>query len=703
MSAGLVLRRPGLALLLTRRAFAAGLLAPAAVARPAATAPGMGEMLWDYFAEYMRLLDERRQERFDSLATPEDVANIGVYVRGKLAQMWGPLPTERTPLNVQEVGEIDRGDYVIEKLIYESRPEFHVTANLYRPKEAEQPLPGVIVTCGHGSGGKTYESYQRFAILLARHGFVALAFDPIGQGERSQLWDKALGASRAREGTGEHSVLGRASYLLGLNLMQYRAWDASRSIDYLAGRPDVDANRIAMGGNSGGGMETLQFAAFETRLAAAFSGCAVASFKAKTEALLMADPEQILHGTLRYGIEHQELIAASAPRPYIIGSAIQDYVPIDAARRTFAEVQRAYRIAGHEGKVTQVETGDKHGLNKDLRVAAVDWFSRWISETSRQVKEVEGPVSTAKELRCTESGQVVVSLNSKTVVDFHQERLKEIHPVRSAPGNLGEFEAFQAEIQHKVRELTKVGSFRPEHGIFVPDRSLEGGAYARGVAVVVSDRGRNDSVLRRRVIDPIIAAGYQVVALDLRGWGETAPRIRGAREDFDWESFFAYRGLEIGKPLLGQRMKDLLATTPTRVRRRMWTYVGVGGGALVAAHAATLDLRCEGLIAIDPPLSYRSLVEDPLTSHAFSGYVPGVLGAYDLRELYAAAAPRRCLVVNPRDSRGGVIPQVKCWEELDWTAQAFEGAGATDRFDVQSGLDTEKTRAALTDWLSKRA
>ena len=156
----------------------------------------MGEMLWDYFAEYMRLLDERRQERFDSMATPEDVANLGVYVRGKLAQMWGPLPTERTPLNVREVGEIDRGDYVIEKLIYESRPEFHVTANLYRPKEVEKPLPGVIVTCGHGSGGKAYDSYQRFAILLARHGFVALAFDPIGQGERSQLWDKALKASR---------------------------------------------------------------------------------------------------------------------------------------------------------------------------------------------------------------------------------------------------------------------------------------------------------------------------------------------------------------------------------------------------------------------------------------------------------------------------------------------------------------------------
>lgn len=662
----------------------------------------MGGMLWDYITEYIRLLDERRQKRFDGMTSAEDVANLGVFVRGKLAQMWGPLPTERTPLNARTIGEVDRGDFLIEKVIYESRPRFFVTANLYRPKAVEKPLPGALVTCGHGSGGKAYESYQRFAILLARHGFVALVFDPIGQGERSQLWDKALNASRAAEGTGEHRVLGQASYLLGENLMQYRVWDAMRSFDYLAERADVDAERIAMGGNSGGGMETLQLAGFETRLAGAFSGCAVASFKAKTEALLMADPEQILYGTLRHGIDHPELIAAAAPKPYIIGSATKDYVPIDAARRTFAEAQHAYLLTGHEGEITQAETDAGHGLNRDLRVAAVEWFSKWLSETSRHVEETDAPISTAAELQCTESGQVTVSLDSKTVVDFQRERLREIRPDRPVPANLGGFEAYQAEIQLKVKELTRVGSFKPEHGIFVPDRSLEPGAYSRGVAVVVSDRDRDDPLVRRRVVDPIIAAGYQVLLLDLRGWGETAPNIPGTRKDFDWETFFAYRSLEIGKPLLGQRMKDLLTTTPTRLRRRMWTYVGVGGGALVAAHAAVLDLRCEGLIAVDPPLSYHSLVEDPLGSHAFSGYVPGVLGAYDIRDLYAAAAPRRCLVLNPRCARGEPVGQVEAWEELDWTAQAFENAGAPDSFDVKAQLDAEGMRKALTAWLGRR-
>jgi nucleoside-diphosphate-sugar epimerase len=107
-----------------------------------------------------------------------------------------------------------------------------------------------------------------------------------------QLWDAAKNASLAGPGTAEHRVLGNQCYLLGLNLMQYRVWDASRAIDYLETRADVDADRIAMAGSSGGGMETLQFAAFEPRIKAAVPVSAVATFRAKTEALLIADPPE---------------------------------------------------------------------------------------------------------------------------------------------------------------------------------------------------------------------------------------------------------------------------------------------------------------------------------------------------------------------------------------------------------------------------
>jgi len=665
--------------------------------RAASTASGSGGMLWDYFREYISLLDERRQQRFDSLATGDDVERLGDEVRARISQMWGGLPSERTPLNPAITGTIRRDDYLIEKLIFESRPGFHVTANVYRPLHEEGPLPAVVIPCGHAGESKADENYQRFAILLARHGFIALIYDPVGQGERLQMWSSELGASRVGGGTREHGRLGNACYLLGLNLMHYRAWDTFRAIDYLSSREDVDSQRIAVGGNSGGGMETMQLACMDDRIAGAFVGCAAASFRAKTEATLMADPEQILAGTLRAGVEHQELLAAFAPKPLLLGSPKLDYVPLNAAQKTFAEVQHAYLLRDAEALIAQSTPEAGHGLGPELRDAAVDWFSRWISSKSQDVVERDATISTPEELQATQTGQTVTSLSSKTIQDFNQSRFERIRPQRTVPRNGSEFSVFKNEIERSVKELTRVGSFRPEHGIFVPDRTLEGGPFARGTVVVVSDRGKDDPSLRRTVIDPILSTGFEVVALDLRGWGETRPM--GGSPDFNWEKFFAYRALEIGKPLLGQRMKDLLTTSSRRVRRRTFSLVGVGGAGLAVAHAALLSPRIREVVTIGAPVSYRSMLEDPMTTHALSGYVPGVLSAYDVRDLYAAAAPRRYLVVNPLDSQGAPLPASRAWEEYDWAAQAYEAAGAAAQFEMESQLSAKAIREKLAAWL----
>ena len=684
---------------LTRRSFSIALFGAPAALGAAARGGGLGQMQWDYQLDYLRALEERRLKNFEAITAHGDIISLRRKVHEKLAEMWGPLPSERAPLNAQAVGTIDRDDYVIEKVVFESRPKFHVTANLYRPKQVQGKLPAVVVSCGHTDDGKASEAYQRFCILLARHGFIALICDPVGQGERLQLWSEAKKASLVGPGTKEHRVIGNQCYLLGLNLMGYRVWDASRAIDYLLERPDVNPDRIAMGGNSGGGMETLQYATYDPRIQGAFVGCAVASFKAKTEALLIADAEQILYGTLRHGIDHPELLASFAPRPLVIGSAIRDFVPIEAARYAVEQVSRVYGLLDAAQKVKLAETDDVHGLNEDLRVAAVDWLSRWLSDMSREVREAPATISTEQELRCTKTGQVASSLGSKTVVDFNRERAAEIRPNRQAPRDSAEYGFYRSEIEAKVKEITRVGSYRPERGIFIPDRILESGTYAKGVAIVISDQDKDSPALRRAVIDPIISSNYNVIALDLRGWGETKPDLEGVRVSFDWDDFFAYRGLEIGRPLLGQRLKDLMAVSASRARRRTWKLVGVGAGALVAAHAAVLSPRVDGLLTVGGLLSYRSLLDDPLATQPFSSFLPGVIGAYDVRDLYAAAAPRPVLALNPRDARLRPVESVKAWEEYDWVTQAYETAGSAGRFDMKASLDLDGMRAAIQDWL----
>ncbi len=657
-------------------------------------------MMWDYIREYLRLLDERRSQALAALQSEDDFAQLRSRVRARLAEMWGAFP-ERTPLNPRQTDLIERGGYVVEKIVFESRPRFYVTANLYRPKASPGKLPAIIFPCGHAAGGKAGETYQRFAGLMARQGFAVLTWDPLGQGERLQLWDAQKQASAAGPGTAEHRALGNSCYLLGMNLMQYRVWDAARALDYLELRPEVDAERIGIAGQSGGGMTALQFACFDDRLKAAFASCAVAAFRHKTEALLIADPEQILYGTLRYGIDHPELLAAFAPKPLLIGAAIRDYVPIAGARRTHAELALVYEKLGAPENLDLAETDAGHGLNRELREAAAAFFLRALAGRRETIVEEPAEPAPPEELFVTSSGQVATAFaDGKTVQDFNVERAAAAAPQFAMPANASEFDVYRHEIAHRIRNVTRVGAFKAEYGIEIPDRIVDAGPFAKGTAFVVADRGKDDDAVRRYYIDAVVAADYQAIGLDLRGWGDSAAFIPSILPKFDWDDFFAYRSLELGRPLFGQRLKDLLAVAPTRTSRRGWCVVGVGIGGLIAAHAAALDPRILGAASIGAPLSYRSLVADALAEQPVSAYLPGVIEEYEVRDAYAAVAPRPLLIVNPQDARRRPADAAAVSEEFDWTRRIYELLEAPAALTVASGLSRRETRETLRQWFA---
>ncbi len=656
-------------------------------------------MMWDYIKEYLRLIDERRAQSLAALETDDEFAKLRSRVRGRLAEMWGAFP-ERTPLNPRQVGVVDRGDYVVEKILFESRPKFFVTANLFRPREVEGKLPAIIFPCGHTDDGKAAEMYQRFSILMARQGFVVLTWDPLSQGERLQVWNDEKRASEIGPGTAEHRVLGNQCYLLGTNLMQFRVWDATRALDYLELRPEVDADRIGIAGQSGGGMAALQFACFDDRLKAAFVACAVATFRHKTEALLIADPEQILYGTLRFGIDHPELLAAFAPKPLLIGAAIRDFIPIDSARRTHSELLPVYEKLGASKDLQLAETDSTHGLNQELREAAASFFVRTLGGRDEPVKEQPTEVASAKDLFVTATGHVATALEATTVQALNGERATEVAPSFEMPSSESEFSVYQHNIANRIREITRVGSFKAERGIEVPDRLLDAGPFAKGIAVVVSDEGKDDEVVRRNIIDAIVAADHHVLGMDLRGWGDSAAFIPSILPKFNWDDFFAYRSLELGRPLFGQRLKDLLATAPARTRRREWYVVGVGIGGLVAAHAAALDPRVRGVVSIGAPLSYRSIFDDLLTKQPVSAYLPGVMGEYEIRDVYASVAPRPLLIVNPQDSHRKPVNVVAAREEYDWAVQIYERLEAPTGARIESGLSRAEIRKLLSEWFS---
>src|SRR6266545_327639 len=137
-------------------------------------------------AETQKHFDVRRQA-VDTLKTPQDVQRRQQELKQRLIQALGGFPA-KTPLNARVIGVEQRDGYRVERVIYESRPDHHVTANLYLP-EGKGPFPGVLMPIGHSSNGKAADYIQRGSILLARNGLAVLAYDPIGQGERRQLLD----------------------------------------------------------------------------------------------------------------------------------------------------------------------------------------------------------------------------------------------------------------------------------------------------------------------------------------------------------------------------------------------------------------------------------------------------------------------------------------------------------------------------------
>lgn len=657
-----------------------------------------GTMLWDYFREYLRVLDERRAERLAALESPEDFNQLRQRVRRELARMWGPFP-ERTPLNPNTVGRLDRTDHWVERIVFESRPAFPVTANLYRPKAAA-PVPAVIFPCGHAAAGKAAEDYQRFAILMARNGLAVLTWDPLGQGERLQFWSREEEGSEFQGGTPEHRVLGNQCYLLGDNLMQYRAWDATRALDYLESRPEIDSGSIGIAGQSGGGMVALQFACFDDRIKAAFSSCAVASFRAKSDALLIADPEQILAGTLRALIDHPELLAAFAPKPLLIGSALRDYVPIAGARQTFEELREVYRKLDASDSVGMAETDATHGLNRELREAGATFFLRALAGRREPTSEAPAEILSERELACTSTGQVSTALNAKSVAQFNVERLAAITPELPSARNASEFEVFRSEVAHRVREVTKVGAYKSEFGIEVPSRFLDAGVYAKGAVFLVAEQGKDHPVVRRYCIDAVIAANHGAYGLDLRGWGATDPSLPWLDVPFEWDDFFAYRSLELGRPLFGQRLKDLLASAPQQTKWRDWIVVGIGIGGLIAAHAAALDERIAGVASIEAPLSFASMLTDPHAQQPVSAILPGVLAAYEIRDVYAALAPRPLLIVNPQDARRRGVAEAEARSELAQAIDTYDMLESRDSMKVVAGLGRSGLRSQLERWLT---
>src|SRR5699024_5635092 len=252
-------------------------------------------------------------------------------------------------------------------IIYESQPGFYVTSSLFIPKGLQGKAPAIIHFSGHTGEGYRSDVYQHVILNWVKKGFIVFAFDPVGQGERQQYYDKEKGKSVVGGPTHQHSYPGAQAFIEGSSQARYMIWDGIRAVDYLLSQKEVDPSKIGITGRSGGGTQSAYIAAFDDRIYAAAPENYITNFTRLLQAIGPQDAEQnFFHGIVS-GIDHPDFLEVRAPKPTLMITTTRDFFPIQGAMETEKEVSRVFRAYNKRGHFYRVEADTTHASAKKNR------------------------------------------------------------------------------------------------------------------------------------------------------------------------------------------------------------------------------------------------------------------------------------------------------------------------------------------------
>ncbi len=616
----------------------------------------------DYLAELARDAYERRNRAIAKLTNQGAIHEYQRWARETFWRLAGGEP-DRTPLQTRTTGTFERGGYRVEKLIYESQPGLVIPANLYIPTRGTPPFPGVLFQMGHSLNGKAAEPYQKCCQGLARLGYVVLAFDPMGQGERTYYPGPGGVTTRLDSADEEHTVPGRQMLLVGDTATRMQVWDAVRSLDVLAAHPLVDKGRLASTGQSGGGTLTMLLAAVDDRLAAA----AVSS--GNTENVACADfhppgstddAEQNLLYSGPAAFDRWDLLYPMAPKPMLVLASARDffgtYSPtyLSSGREEFAKLGKAYSVLGAGGKLEWDETPTPHALSYYLRTRIYAFFERRLK--GRDVESVvEPPVQPEADevLFAGPTGNVVRDFGSKTPLSLTRERAAAMKTGPVDAGQLRKLLELDAPVPVQPVQVARVPSEAADIAaigvptaprvyapawVFVPRKA----DAAAPVLLVVEPGGRNVRWREGGLYHQLAAEGVTVCAADVRGIGDLRPQVSAGNPQYTiphaTEDAYGWSSLIFGKPLVGQQTADLLAFVrsfeampATRGRRVM--LAATGHVALAALFATVLEPKIARSYLVGLLPSYRGLLAREDYSVPTANFLPGVLRVTDIPDL----------------------------------------------------------------------
>ncbi len=364
------------------------------------------EQLKEFIYRNQEAMFDQGDARRDQVKTPEALRRYNEAMRAAFVEAIGGRMSCDAPLNPRVAGRTDMGDYIVEAVVFNSRPRTYVTASLYIPKGVPLPGPAVLFLCGHAPLGRMDEDYQRVCWTLVKAGLIVLAMDPLGQGERSNFYDHNAGAFTIQRTSPDHDACGVPALTTGRTLQQYFLLDEMRAVDYMLTRPEIDPKRIGVTGNSGGGTQTMAMMAVDDRIAAAAPGTFVTSRREYMRLGQAQDAEQIWPGIAAKGFDHANPLMIFAPRPAMILAVQCDFFPIEGTLETYEAAKKAYALYGKADSLRLVVDNDTHAYTPTLAVRAAEFFSEVLGGRRITVDNSGFTPLPEEALRVTQTGQV---------------------------------------------------------------------------------------------------------------------------------------------------------------------------------------------------------------------------------------------------------------------------------------------------------
>jgi hypothetical protein len=450
----------------------------------------------------------------------------------------------------------------------------------------------------------------------------------------------------------------------------------------------------------------MLLAAVDDRLACAAAACpntenlAVADFHSPGST---DDAEQNFPGSGPVGFDRWDLVYPLAPKPLLVAVSERDffgtYSPmyIENGREEFGRLASVYEVLGKKSQLAWFSTPLPHGLHYEMRLAIYRWFRRWLQPGLPEVgAEPPTEPETEQALFVSESGNVVRSfqgetpftLNRKRSVTRTQADLRQLLGVDAMGAPRQAQILGRTEFRDTIVEALEVA---PAEKVWVPAylfRPKQG--TLKELVLVLEPSGRN-LWHENELYDQLAQRGYAVCAPDLRGIGDMTPEFaRGAARharSHNSDEHYGWSGLTFGKPMVGQRVSDILAliaglrarpefaSLPVRVAAR-------GMLTVPALFAAALERSIGSLYLAGGLISFRNLADTEDYSHPMSNFIPNLLRHTDLPETAAAIAPRKLVLAGmvngagrPMDAAAvrAVYPgsHVEVNEQARWTADAL--------------------------------